>query len=60
MIDKFSWVSIYAEIFLLVMACVITLVDLMDKSGRRTVTYVLSVGTLLALAVLTGVYAADG
>ncbi|MBY4594021.1 NADH-quinone oxidoreductase subunit NuoN [Ottowia caeni] len=60
MIDKFSWVSIYAEIVLLVMACVITLVDLMDKSGRRTVTYVLSVVTLLVLALLTGMYAAGG
>ncbi len=60
MIDRFSWVSIYPEIVLLVMACVITLVDLLDKSGRRTVTYALSVVTLLVLAVLTGMYAMGG
>lgn len=60
MIDSFSWMSIYPEIVLLVMACVITLVDLLDKGVRRTATYVLSVLTLLVLAVLTGLYAYEG
>ncbi|MGB3072015.1 MAG: NADH-quinone oxidoreductase subunit NuoN [Ottowia sp.] len=60
MIDSFSWISIYPEIVLLVMACVIALVDLLDKGVRRTATYVLSVLTLLVLAVLTGLYALEG
>ncbi len=60
MIDSFSWMSIYPEIVLLVMACVIALVDLLDKGVRRTATYVLSVLTLLVLAVLTGLYALEG
>lgn len=38
MIDNISWLSIYPEIVLLVMGCVITLVDLSVKSARRTGT----------------------
>jgi NADH-quinone oxidoreductase subunit N len=38
MIDKLSWISVYPEIVLLVMACVILLVDLGVKSARRNVT----------------------
>ena len=34
MIDRFSWIAFYPEIVLLVMACVIALVDLLDKSQR--------------------------
>ena len=30
MIDRFSWIAIYPEIVLLVMACVIALTDLLD------------------------------
>ncbi|WP_028600814.1 NADH-quinone oxidoreductase subunit NuoN [Ottowia thiooxydans] len=60
MIDAFSWISIYPEIVLLAMACVIALVDLLDTSERRTATYILSVLTLLVLAVLTGIYAYGG
>ncbi len=51
MIDNISWLAIYPEIVLLVMACVITLVDLGVKSPRRTATYVL---TMLTLAVVAG------
>ena len=60
MIDRFSWVAIYPEIVLLVMACVIALVDLLDKSPRRMSAYILSVLTLLGVAGLTGLYASGG
>ena len=52
MIDRFSWIAIYPEIVLLVMACVIALVDLLDKSQRRMPAYILSVLTLLGVAAL--------
>ncbi len=51
MIDKLSLVTVYPEIFLLLMACVITLVDLGVKSPRRTLTYVLTMLTLAVVAV---------
>jgi len=60
MIDKLSWVTIYPEIVLLVMACIIALVDLSDASPRRTRTYVLTLLTLVVVAVLTGMAALDG
>ena len=60
MIDRFSWMAIYPEIVLLVMACVITLVDLLDRNPRRMAAYALSVLTLLVLPVLTGTYALGG
>ena len=60
MIDRFSWVAIYPEIVLLVMGCVIALVDLLDHSPRRMAAYILSVLTLLGVAVLTGMYALGG
>ena len=54
MIDKISWITVYPELVLLVMACVVALVDLGVKSPRRTATYVL---TLLTLAVVAGLQA---
>lgn len=60
MIDNISWLAIYPEIVLLVMACVIALVDLAVKSPRRTGTYVLTMLTLAVVAVLQGVYASGG
>ena len=42
MIDNISWLSIYPEIVLLVMGCVIALVDLGVKSPRRTATYMVT------------------
>jgi NADH-quinone oxidoreductase subunit N len=57
MIDNASWIAIYPEIVLLVMACVILLVDLFVKSPRRTATYVLTLLTLGVVAVLHGLYA---
>jgi NADH-quinone oxidoreductase subunit N len=57
MIDKASWIAIYPEIVLLVMACVILLVDLFVKSPRRTPTYVLTLATLGVVAFFHGAYA---
>ncbi|MGC3987083.1 MAG: NADH-quinone oxidoreductase subunit NuoN [Pseudorhodoferax sp.] len=55
--DKISWITVYPEIVLLVMACVIALVDLAVKSPRRTATYVLTLLSLAVVAVLHGTYA---
>jgi len=60
MIDKLSWISVYPEIILLIMACVIALADLGVKSLRRTTTYVLTLLTLAAVAVLQATYASGG
>jgi NADH-quinone oxidoreductase subunit N len=60
MIDNISWVTAYPEIFLLVMACVIALVDLGVKSPLRGLTYGLSLLTLAVLAVWQGVQASTG
>ena len=60
MIDKLSWVSVYPEIVLLVMACLILLVDLTMTSARRTGTYVLSLLTLGAVGLLQLMYADAG
>lgn len=60
MIDKLSWISVYPEIILLIMACVIALVDLGVKSPRRTQTYLLSLITLAVIAVLQATYATGG
>lgn len=60
MIDKLSWVAAYPEILLVVMACVITLVDLGVKSPLRGLTYWLTLLTLAGVAVMMGVYASSG
>ena len=60
MIDNISWLAVYPEIVLLAMACVIALVDLGVHSHRRTGTYVLTMLTLAAVAVLQGLYASSG
>ena len=60
MIDILSWVSVYPEIVLLVMACLILLVDLTITSARRTGTYVLSLLTLGAVGLLQLLYADAG
>lgn len=60
MIDNISWLAIYPEIVLLVMACVIALVDLGVTSPRRIGTYVLTLLTLGVVAVLQGFYASSG
>jgi NADH-quinone oxidoreductase subunit N len=60
MIDSLSWVSVYPEIILLIMVCVVALVDLTAKSPGRTRTYVLSMVTLAIVALLQALYASSG
>ncbi|SDP43156.1 NADH-quinone oxidoreductase subunit N [Rhodoferax sp. OV413] len=57
MIDTISWITVYPEIVLLAMACIIALVDLAVKSPRRTGTYALTLLTLGVVAFLQGLYA---
>jgi NADH-quinone oxidoreductase subunit N len=60
MIDKLSWIAVYPELVLLVMACVIALADLYVKTPRRTVTYALTLLTLGAVAAMEASYALGG
>ena len=60
MIDKLSWISVYPEIILLTMACVIALVDLGVKSSSRTGTYLLTLLTLAVVALMQALYASNG
>jgi NADH-quinone oxidoreductase subunit N len=60
MIDKLSWIAVYPEIILLVMGCAILLLDLWVKSPMRTLTHVLTLGTLGAVAVVAAAYAIGG
>ena len=60
MIDKLSWIAVAPEIVLLVMACIILLVDLGAKTRHRTGTYILSLLTLAAVAVMEAAYALGG
>jgi len=57
MIDNLSWVVIYPEIILLVMACAIALIDLGVKTPMRGLTYGLTLFTLGGLIVLLAAYA---
>ena len=60
MIDKLSWITVYPEIVLVTMACIILLLDLGVKTPQRTVTYVLSLVTLAVIAAMEAAYAAGG
>lgn len=60
MIDKLSWIAVYPELILLVMGCLIALVDLGVKTSQRTLTYVLTLLTLGAVAVMEASYALGG
>ena len=60
MMDNSSWMTMYPEIVLLVMACVVTLADLFVKSPKRTATYVLTLVSLGGVALLHAVYADAG
>ncbi len=50
--DNASWLTIAPELVLMVMACLITLVDLGVRSRTRTLTYVLSLITLVVVAAI--------
>ncbi len=58
--DHSSWVTIYPEIIVLVMVCLIALIDLFVKSSKRTLTYILTLCTLISVAFLTAIYAQTG
>ena len=60
MIDKLSWISVYPEIILLVMGCIIAIADLFVTSPRRTATYVLTLVSLATVAALQFSYASGG
>ncbi len=60
MIDKLSWITVYPEIILATMACVIALIDLSVKSPQRTLTYVLTLVTLAVVAAFQALYADGG
>jgi len=60
MIDQASWIAIFPEALLLLMACVIAIADLGVKSPLRTLTYALSVGTFLVLAAMEAFFGASG
>ena len=60
MIDNYSWITVYPEIVLLTLACVITLVDLGVKSAGRTLTYGLTITTLALVALMQAEYALSG
>jgi NADH-quinone oxidoreductase subunit N len=56
-IDKLSWITVYPELVLLVMGCLIAMIDLFVTSPRRTLTYVLTLATLAVVAVMQAAYA---
>jgi NADH-quinone oxidoreductase subunit N len=60
MIDKLSWIAVYPDIVLLVMACVIALLDLGVKSALRGTTYVLTLLTLGIVAFMQADLAMSG
>ncbi|MDO8279131.1 MAG: NADH-quinone oxidoreductase subunit NuoN [Burkholderiaceae bacterium] len=60
MIDKLSWITVYPEVVLLFMACVITLVDLGVNSRQRGLTHALTLLTLGVVAALQALYAVGG
>ncbi len=60
MIDNYSWITVFPEIVLLTLACVIALVDLFVKSPNRTATYVLTLITLAIVAFMQAEYAISG
>jgi NADH-quinone oxidoreductase subunit N len=60
MIDQISWIAVFPEVLLLVMACVIALVDLRPQSALRGLTFTLTMATLAAVAAVEGFYASTG
>ncbi len=60
MMDQISWIAVFPEALLLVMACVITLVDLRPQGPLRGLTFAFTMATLAVVAALEGVYATTG
>jgi len=59
MIDKISWISVFPELLLLVMACVIALMDLAVRTPLRGATYAVTLLTLASVALLEAMYGAS-
>ncbi|MDH4479860.1 MAG: NADH-quinone oxidoreductase subunit NuoN [Rhodoferax sp.] len=60
MIDQISWIAVFPEVLLLVMACVIALVDLRPQGPLRSLTFTFTMATLAVVAALEGFYASTG
>jgi NADH-quinone oxidoreductase subunit N len=60
MIDNISLMTVFPEIVLFVMACVVALIDLPVKSPLRTRTYVVTMLTLAVVAALQASSASGG
>jgi NADH-quinone oxidoreductase subunit N len=60
MIDKLSWIAVYPDMVLFVMACVIALLDLGIKSALRGTTYVVTLLTLAVVAYMQADLALSG
>jgi len=60
MIDSLSWVTVYPELLLLGMACVIAIYDLFVTSPMRDSTHRLTLLTLAVVAALTAYMAMSG
>lgn len=60
MIDKLSWIAVYPDMVMLVMACVIALLDLGVKSPMRGTTYVFTLLTLAVVAYMQADLALSG
>ncbi len=60
MIDPNSWFTVIPELVLLVMSLAIVLIDLYVRTPLRSLTYVLTLGTLAVVAVMQGLYAMGG
>ncbi len=60
MIDSLSWVTVYPELLLLGMACVIAIYDLFVTSPLRDSTHRLTLLTLAVVAALTAYMAMSG
>ncbi len=60
MIDKLSWIAVYPDMVLMVMACVIALLDLGIKSAMRGTTYVFTLLTLGVVAFMQADLALNG
>jgi NADH-quinone oxidoreductase subunit N len=54
--QSMNWLVLYPEIFLLAMACVIVIVDVFSHDPKRRGTFWLTLATLIAFAVLHGMY----
>jgi len=58
MIDKYNWITVYPDLLLLFMACLIAMIDLGVKTPRRGLTYVLTLVTMGVVAFMQAMYAA--